>query len=984
MHEGDWGMQYALELHNTTQAESYREFKSVISEDNPGSFKLVNRLHLFNMQPVIKTIRACVPFVILIFILSTTFKTAHAQSILDRELAAAAATVALGGQLTNGVAIAFTTAANQVPGTLNTGTVTFGFKTVTEVPIGGKVTIALPNKYFSAVDPTKANTLTGGATAKCVLTVGTSTVTVLGIAGADTVVCTTETAVLAAATAITFTFIANTVTTGSPQAAATFNVANSVDRELAAAAATLPLGDQLTNGVAIAFTTAANQVPGTLNTGTVTFGFKTVTEVPIGGKVTIALPHKYFSAVDPTKANTLTGGATAKCVLTVGTSTVTVLGIAGADTVVCTTETAVLAAATAITFTFIANTVTTGLPQAAATFNVATSVDRELAAAAATLPLGDQLTNGVAIAFTTAANQVPGTLNTGTVTFGFKTVTEVPIGGKVTIALPNKYFSAVDPTKANTLTGGATAKCVLTVGTSTVTVLGIAGADTVVCTTETAVLAAATAITFTFIANTVTAGAPQAAATFNVATSVDRELAAAAATLPLGDQLTNGVAIAFTTAANQVPGTLNTGTVTFGFKTVTEVPIGGKVTIALPNKYFSAVDPTKANTLTGGATAKCVLTVGTSTVTVLGIAGADTVVCTTETAVLAAATAITFTFIANTVTAGAPQAAATFNVATSVDRELAAGLATLAIGGQLSAGVAIAFTTAANQVPGTLNTGTVTFGFSTVNAVPIGGKVTIALPNKYFSAVDPTKANTLTGGATAKCVLTVGTSTVTVLGIAGADTVVCTTETAVLAAATAITFTFIANSVTTGNSQAIATFNVATSVDRQLFSPVNTVELGGQLTSGVAIAFTTAANQVPGTRNTGSVTLGFKTATVVPVGGAIVLNVPRNYFSAVNTTAVNLLTSGVTATCVLTVGTTTDKVVCTTSTAVLPAGATTLTFTSGAVTTGLPQAASTFNAYTTSAVPATASRALYLPKASSSSYGVAWMCFVLAALVFWL
>ena len=50
----------------------------------------------------------------------------------------------------------------------------------------------------------------------------------------------------------------------------------------------------------------------------------------------------------------------------------------------------------------------------------------------------------------------------------------------------------------------------------------------------------------------------------------------------------------------------------------------------------------------------------------------------------------------------------------------------------------------------------------------------------------------------------------------------------------------------------------------------------------------------------------------------------------------------------------TDKVVCTTSTAALPAGVTTLTFTSGAVTAGLLQAATTFNAHTTSAVPAVA------------------------------
>jgi hypothetical protein len=625
-------------------------------------------------------------------------------------------------------------------------------------------------------------------------------------------------------------------------------------------------------------------------------------------------------------------------------------------------------------------------------------LDRELASPALTVALGGQLTNGVALAFTTAATDaIPGTLNTDTVTLGFKVVTPVPIGGKITIALPNKYFSAVDPTKANTLTGTAKAKCVLTVATSTTaTVLGIAGADMVVCTTETAIVAAG-ATTLTFIAGAVTTGSPQAAADFNVATSVDRQLAANAQTAATGGQLTNGVALSFTAAADQMSGTLNTDTVTFGFKTVTSVPIGGKITIALPHKYFSAVDSAKANTLTGtatAATAKCVLTVATSTTaTVLGIAGADTVVCTTATAAIAAGTAITFTFIAGAVTTGSPQAAVAlgFNVATSVDLQLATNLATLPIGGQLSNGVALAFTVAADKVPGTLNTGKVTLGFTVANSVPIGGKITIALPNKYFSAVDPTKANTITGidtSATAKCSLIVATSTTaTVLGIAGADTVVCTTATAAIAAGTAITFTFIAGAVTTGNSQAIATFNVATSVDRQMFSPANTVEIGGQLTAGVAVAFTTAADKVPGTVNTGTITLGFKTATAVPVGGKIVLFLPIAYFSAVNTSAPNTLTGGATAYCVLTaaVGTeTADKIVCTTSTAVVPVGATTLTLIARAVTTGLPQDAAPFNAHTTAALPTAVQRTLYLPKASGSFHGVAWMTLGLSALLFWL
>jgi hypothetical protein len=85
------------------------------------------------MHLVITSLREKISVLLLISIFAGFLHLIDAQKIIDRELAAAAATVPLGGQLTAGVAIAFTTAADMVPGTLNTATITFGFKIVTQV-----------------------------------------------------------------------------------------------------------------------------------------------------------------------------------------------------------------------------------------------------------------------------------------------------------------------------------------------------------------------------------------------------------------------------------------------------------------------------------------------------------------------------------------------------------------------------------------------------------------------------------------------------------------------------------------------------------------------------------------------------------------------------------------------------------------------------------------------------------------------------------
>jgi len=306
--------------------------------------------------------------------------------------------------------------------------------------------------------------------------------------------------------------------------------------------------------------------------------------------------------------------------------------------------------------------------------------------------------------------------------------------------------------------------------------------------------------------------------------------------------------------------------------------------------------------------------------------------------------------IAQTVTLGTATAAGTYQLWTTTEFKATVPPATLAIGGQLTAGVAMVITADQDKVGSNkMNNNTITVGFTVVTAVPIAGKIILTLPKDYFLVVDSTKINTLTTtSATCTCVLTKAVLTETV------DTVTCTTAGAIVAAAAQV-LTFVSGSVRIGHSQAADTFNVRTSTDRNLATAPATVALGGVLGAGVAISFTTAADKVPGTVNAGTVTLGFTVINVVPIGGQIVVSLPLNYFSAVDISKINTLTTtGSTCTCVLAKAatSTTDTVTCTVAGASVAAVAQTLTFIVGSVTTGNPQAASTFTVRTHSNAPA--------------------------------
>jgi len=231
-----------------------------------------------------------------------------------------------------------------------------------------------------------------------------------------------------------------------------------------------------------------------------------------------------------------------------------------------------------------------------------------------------------------------------------------------------------------------------------------------------------------------------------------------------------------------------------------------------------------------------------------------------------------------------------------------------------------------------------------------------------------------------------------VSGISGtltnpAATVVCTTAGAAIAAGATVKFAFVSGAVTIGTAQKALTFDVSTSTDLPLATRPNTVSLGGGLTGGKALAFANPKDQIPGSVNSGSISLGATLANSVPIGGQFLLTFPSNYFTNVNPTSVVALTKGTrrsllqtsTLSCVRTAGTPTDQITCTLAGAASGTGAVLITFPAGSLTTGLPAAGGGFNLATANPPAAAAARVPYFPKAASSAYGIAWLLVVLSA-----
>jgi hypothetical protein len=190
-----------------------------------------------------------------------------------------------------------------------------------------------------------------------------------------------------------------------------------------------------------------------------------------------------------------------------------------------------------------------------------------------------------------------------------------------------------------------------------------------------------------------------------------------------------------------------------------------------------------------------------------------------------------------------------------------------------------------------------------------------------------------------------------VLGISNADALVCTIAGTGLAASF-VEFGFVAGSVTVGSSQQLGIFNVATSYDRKPDTGAAVPALGGR-TEPFFMSFASASDRAPGSINSGNIYFQFNLQSPVPIGGQIVLVLPPNYFSAVDSTKAASVCCSSTIKCVLRAGSEVlanspaDSLTCTTTTGSLPAGRAILTLFVGTVTIGQPQAAAKFDVYTT-------------------------------------
>jgi len=569
------------------------------------------------------------------------------------------------------------------------------------------------------------------------------------------------------------------------------------------------IGGQLTGGRDLAFANSVDKYPRTWSTGAVTGGFTAATALPVGGAVHFYFPKGYFDAIDTSKVNTFTGGST--------TFTCGSLNKGSAsdawDRFSCVIAGSALSVGSQV-FSFTAGFVKTGAPSPSSSFKVETTVDSSVSAL--TSAIGGVITIG-----TFSGSLSTNTQNAAAVSISFSTATPLPIGGSVTFNMPANYLASVDTTMTNSFKDTAVkATCSLTKATGSATI------DSVVCITSGADLAVGSQ-TFIFSVNSITGGVPTPTSSkFTVSTSTDR-ISGEASVVAIGGTITIDNFASLDPAER--PGQLNVAPVKFSLTDATAVPVGGVITIALPPKYFSAVDSSKINTW-GDVKASCTLKSGVPGTKVLGFDGYDTVLCTTSGSA-SVKSAKDFVFANSTVTFGTPQDQKKFAVATTVDL-VSADKLTAALGGSVTIGSAFTFDALPFTSNAVASTNTTGLKFTLATPLPQGGKITISLPKGYFDKVDSSKKATFNiGSSTAQCTLSVGSSYGDVSSpLNGGDQVICTVATADLSNSENV-LQFDVGQVTMGKATAAVTngLQVETTLDRRASSASNAGKIGDQL-----------------------------------------------------------------------------------------------------------------------------------------------------------
>jgi hypothetical protein len=833
------------------------------------------------------------------------------------------------------------TFAFSVPGDLNaqvsatTGTLTLGFKTVNKVVIGNAFVLTTPLNYFRTLGFTSSTgthapdgTTWASGTAACTKTTATSTTT------NDVWTCITSVGQMSAETAVTWTSAAGSWSVLNNQAAGIFSVMTQtaagfvIDSAISSAAGGAPaiVGAPGTISVgAITFSVPTDTNPGlTTTTGTLTIaGITSSTTLQAYGSVLVfTFPYQYIRATSATYTTIGGLGATGVCT-TVDTAPIAACppatGTAGFTTMTCTaTSTQNISAATPHSLIISAGqNWRMASNTASGTFTLqAMSVNSGIISVVSS-PQAVVATGGTVTAVAAAANSVtgdklPGITTTGVLVLGLNPASSLSIGSTIVFTLPANYLSTAAGVMAGATisTAFATVSCTLTQAFVATACAAAGTTSTISCVTGGAVIPSGTVTAVTFAAGSWSlakgATGTYTAATFNnLGNLLDRmSPPSALVTATASGAVSNVQAAVFSAATDQVPGlATTTGTLSFTFTTATTIP-SGVIAIKIQSQYLntvgafttmmgstSAVGPSGHCSIVSSTAAQCAISASVATCGESQAAqGALQFLACSFTSSLTAGV-VTLSLTAGTYTVGSAQPASMYTVSTgtsfSVDLDAASttfGTLPALAAGAVSAVSTAAFSVLGDMVPGTLSTGTLTFGFTTATDLPSGALVQVALPVGYLSAVTSGRLGT---GLYISCAL--GSLTQGCPPTSN-QLMTCTTTAAVPKGAQSLVLQIGGFVVGTKNAAAGTSYSVMTStaattafpggiiIDTAGSGTVPSIAAGGTASgNGIATA-SVAADMIPGTATVGTLSLAFTTSTILRMAiGKIVFSLTPGY-----------------------------------------------------------------------------------------------------------
>jgi len=496
------------------------------------------------------------------------------------------------------------------------------------------------------------------------------------------------------------------------------------------------------------------------------------------------------------------------------------------------------------------------------------------------------------------------TTTTGKLTFTFTTATTLPAGSVMITLRSNvgNYLTTVNgftTMMGTTPAAGPTGNCQISSNFGqTCASTGCTGAipasttyQVISCAFTSALTAGV--VTLSLTAGTYTVGSSQPAAMYTVSTSNNAGTidvtSTTMGTLPaLAAGAVSAATAAFSVPGDMVPGTTTLGTLTFGFTTATDLAVNAVVMIYLPVGYLASASQAKL----GANSISC--TLGSATIGTCPSTAYQQLACTVGTAASKGAQSLVLQigqFMVGPKNAGTTYMVWTTGSNGAVIDTPASGTVPAITAGTASVSGTAAPSKSDDMIPGTTASGTLTFSFTTMTALPKDkGNIVFSLTPFYLKTAT---AATLTGGSpatTSTCSnvqLTQG-SLATCTAAAVMQTITCSVATANLAAGS-YSLVLSANSWSVNNAQSAGTFSVMTTnngvtLDASSASTGILPAYGGTAAvTAVALSGSTATAEA---QKIGTVTVNavlsitFTTVTKVVTGGSITFTFPTNYLTA--------------------------------------------------------------------------------------------------------